>query len=203
MTTKKTLAGVPGVLNSPAHGGKATQDPHHGEQAGLEFHPVMEVDDTVDYKTLRQKVVTDIRSFAQGFQGSWNWRFGWGKNCHTFQERLKKATGLHHQKGKSWLKRPDTAGTLQEAEAEQKRQKDEEAENSIPGPVYRLKEDLKAGSMPGGDDIDIPAGGKIKVTNPANFPDGGYGIGDVEIRWNKRDCYAFPDYILNKGEKVS
>ena len=57
--------------------------------------------------------------------------------------------------------------------------------------------------MPGGDDIDIPAGSKIKVTQPPDFPGSGMGMGDVEIRWNKRDCYAWPDYIVSKGERVS
>lgn len=82
-------------------------DPHHGEAADTEFHPVMEVDDKDDYATVRKRVTDDIKSFANSFSGSWNWRLSWGKNCHTFQERMKKRLGLHYQKSKLWLRAPD------------------------------------------------------------------------------------------------
>ena len=83
--TITTFKGVPGQLNRGA-----TKDPHHGDDAKTEYHPVKTVDDTDDYETIRNQVLTDIRQFAQGFQGSWNWRLGWGKNCHTFLDRLKE-----------------------------------------------------------------------------------------------------------------
>jgi hypothetical protein len=92
---------VPGQLNK----GQAN-DPHQGDRAEEEFHPVMEVDDTDDYATVRNKLETDIASFATGFSGSWNWRLGWGKNCHTFQDRMKKQLHLHYQKSKQWSQDP-------------------------------------------------------------------------------------------------
>ena len=39
-------------------------------------------------------------TFATGFKGSWNWRLAWGKNCHTFQDRMKKQLHLHNQTSK-------------------------------------------------------------------------------------------------------
>lgn len=89
---------LPGVLNR----GEPT-DPHHGEAADTEYHPVLEVDDKADYKAVRDQVIGDVRTFAKGFSGSWNWRLAWGKNCHTFVDRLKKRIGLHHQAGAGWL----------------------------------------------------------------------------------------------------
>ncbi len=79
-------------------------DPHHGESADTEYHPVLEVDDKDDYETVRDTVMGKVRTFAKGFSGSWNWRLGWGKNCHTFMERMKKSVGLHHQKASAWLR---------------------------------------------------------------------------------------------------
>jgi hypothetical protein len=89
---------VEGKLNQGA-----TLDPHHGERAETEYHPVLSVEDTADYATVRDQVMADVRSFATSFKGSWNWRLGWGKNCHTFIDRLKKRLGLHHTRAKSWL----------------------------------------------------------------------------------------------------
>ncbi|MGH9056107.1 MAG: DUF4157 domain-containing protein [Acidimicrobiales bacterium] len=89
---------VEGALNQGS-----AKDPHHGEGAETEYHPVMEVDDAADYATVRDQVVGEVRSFAHAFSGSWNWRLGWGKNCHTFVDRLKKKLKLHHQKAKGWL----------------------------------------------------------------------------------------------------
>jgi hypothetical protein len=92
---------VDGQLN---RGGK--DDPHHGENAPG-FYPVLEVDDTESYDAIRSRVTNSVRSFATSFQGTWNWRLAWGKNCHTFQERLKKHLGVHHQESKYWLKDPN------------------------------------------------------------------------------------------------
>ncbi|MGH9115733.1 MAG: DUF4157 domain-containing protein, partial [Acidimicrobiales bacterium] len=89
---------VEGELNQGA-----TKDPHHGRAAETEYHPVLEVDDGADYAAVRDQVIADVRTFAHAFSGSWNWRLGWGKNCHTFIDRLKKKLKLHHQKGKGWL----------------------------------------------------------------------------------------------------
>lgn len=89
---------VDGLLNQGGGG-----DPHEGDRAEIEYHPVLEVDDAADYDTVRDRVVGDVRSFATGFTGSWNWRLAWGKNCHTFIDRLKKRLKLHHQSAKGWL----------------------------------------------------------------------------------------------------
>jgi hypothetical protein len=65
---------VEGKLNQ----GKS-EDPHHGEKADTEYHPVLEVDDKDDYEAVRDSVMDKVRTFAKGFSGSWNWRLGWGK----------------------------------------------------------------------------------------------------------------------------
>ena len=96
---------VEGLLNQGM--GK---DPHHGEKADTEFHPVMEVDDKEPYEAVRDRVAKEVRDFAKAFKGSWNWRLAWGKNCHTFQDRMKKALGLHHQSAKEWLRGEGVVG---------------------------------------------------------------------------------------------
>jgi Domain of unknown function (DUF4157) len=107
-TVLKTLAidtPVEGELNE---GGD--NDHHHGERAGVEFHPVMDVDlDEDSYDEIRWDVMTKIDEFAHSFKGTWNWRFGWGKNCHTFQDRMKEQLGLHYQTSKVWLQAPVVA----------------------------------------------------------------------------------------------
>jgi hypothetical protein len=90
---------VEGALNQGhAH------DPHHGDSADTEYHPILSVEDSADYATVRDTVMGDVRNFAHGFTGSWNWRLAWGKNCHTFIDRLKKRLKLHHQSAKGWLR---------------------------------------------------------------------------------------------------
>ncbi len=96
------VAGVPGELND---GGD--QDPHAGKPADVEFHPVMSVDpDVEEYEDVRDRVTSAIDSFARSYKGRWNWAFGWGKNCHTFQQALKTSTKLHFQKAPEWLTDP-------------------------------------------------------------------------------------------------
>src|SRR5690606_10956354 len=107
----ETFKGVPGALNQGQR-----NDPHHGEDVSKSqmFHPVMEIDtDTEDYATVREKVVGDICSFAKGYSGIWNWVFGWGKNCHTFQQKMKTRVGIHYQKGTGWFTRPDNVSSLE------------------------------------------------------------------------------------------
>lgn len=112
-TFESTWGGVPGQLNQGD-----PRDPHHGEDAPVEFHPVMEVDDKDDYVTVRAQVEQEIRNFATGFKGSWNWRLGWGKNCQTFQKALKKRVGLHYTKSRDWLYDPRPAEAAKQREAE-------------------------------------------------------------------------------------
>lgn len=107
----KTLRGVEGALNR----GEGDKDPHQGDSADVEFHPVAEVDENEDYETLRQRVVSKIREEAHGYKGKWYWRLGWGRNCQTFQERLKRKAGLHHQKCEFTARRPENVPKLAEA----------------------------------------------------------------------------------------
>jgi len=110
---RQIFRGVPGKLN--AVGGD--KDPDHGEKAETEFHPVMEVDEDEEYDTVRQTVTGQIRNFAKGYKGIWNWVFGWGKNCHTFQEELLKAVGLTSEKVGRWLRKPQPPVAPAEPEA--------------------------------------------------------------------------------------
>ena len=106
---------VEGKLNKGRKG-----DPHQGDPADTEYHPVMEVDETEPYEQVRDRVMGDVRNFANSFSGSWNWRLAWGKNCHVFIDRLKAALGLHHQAGKGWLRGEGV-------EDEEKKKADEQA----------------------------------------------------------------------------
>lgn len=117
VNVKQTLKGVPGVLNK----GQAN-DPHHGHAGDEEFHPVMSVDDQADYDQVRQQVSAQIKSFSTGFKGSWNWRFGWGKNCHTFQQRMKTKLHLHKQHSNRWLRDPQALAQKKQAQDERDRQ---------------------------------------------------------------------------------
>jgi hypothetical protein len=87
---KETLLGTEGELNGQtSFGGTPTTDPHHGDSAEDSFHPVL----TDGTKTDAQ-VRTEIDSFASAYSGEWRWTFGWGQNCHTFQESLMSRVGL-------------------------------------------------------------------------------------------------------------
>jgi hypothetical protein len=100
------LAGVPGILNNG--GGR---DPHHGEtgEAGLtEFHPAMNLDTGggETYDQIKTRVLNDIDTFARGYSGKWQWKLGWGQNCHTFQQAMKTKVKMHYQAAKGWLEDP-------------------------------------------------------------------------------------------------
>lgn len=84
-----TLKGVVGELNGQtSFGGSPIRDPHQGDSADEEFHPVIQ-----DTRT-DEEVLNDIRRFVNGYSGEWRWTFGWGQNCHTFQVTLMKVVGL-------------------------------------------------------------------------------------------------------------
>lgn len=82
-----TLLGVAGALNGhAAHGGSANDasgwtDACHGDEVEEMFHPLVSVADTrPDFE-----IANCLRVFARNYKGIWQWRLGWGQNCHTFQ----------------------------------------------------------------------------------------------------------------------
>lgn len=84
-----TLTGVEGELNGvTSFGGSPTQDPHHGDDAPATFNPVLTNEKSDD------EVRNEIRNFASSYTGEWRWTFGFGQNCHTFQEELMEKVGL-------------------------------------------------------------------------------------------------------------
>jgi hypothetical protein len=167
VSTKETFAGVEGSLNQGA-----SNDPHHGHSVGggNMFHPVMELDTGADYTAVRQKVVSDIRKFSKGYKGKWAWRFGWGKNCHTFQQALKKAVGIHNQKGEAWLKKPDGTESLGAQSARERQSEQDEAFNKKhPGIDFRLTKDIETSTDP---IATFPAGSVVRVTDDNGDFDG-------------------------------
>lgn len=108
------LGGVEGQLNAGDE-----QDPHAGETAPIEFHPVMDVDTAAEtYDQIRTRVTNKIEQVATAYTGSWQWKLGWGKNCHTFQQHLKSKVGLHYQKSNKWLVDPNAMGVAQQKDQE-------------------------------------------------------------------------------------
>ncbi len=86
---KETLLGTEGELNGVTNfGGSATKDPHHGDGAEEAFEVEIPAGKTVD------DAKQDVRTFANGYSGEWRWTFGYGQNCHTFQESLISAAGF-------------------------------------------------------------------------------------------------------------
>ncbi len=84
------LKRVPGRINQ--RGG--THDGHEGDPAPVSYYPAAKVDPATGYAAIRTNYEARVRDFARSFSGSWNWRFNWGKNCHTFINRLENALGL-------------------------------------------------------------------------------------------------------------
>lgn len=85
------LFGLPGELNGrtlyPA--GRADRDPHHDDEDDTldeAFYVAVAADDP---RTDRE-IEDCLRQFALNYQGKWQWFFGWGKNCHTFQRAAMK-----------------------------------------------------------------------------------------------------------------
>lgn len=78
-----TLLGVDGELNgTTTFLGQATRDPHHGDEADEEFHPIVDPNDTRS----EIQIMDCLRKFAISYSGKWQWALGFGQNCHTFQE---------------------------------------------------------------------------------------------------------------------
>jgi len=109
------LGGVEGKLNKSG----GDHDPHEGEtgEAGLtEFHPAMNVDTSAEtYDQIKTRVLNDIHTFATGYSGKWQWKLGWGQNCHTFQQAMKTKVKMHYQSAKGWLADPAVAQAKQQA----------------------------------------------------------------------------------------
>ena len=93
-----TLTGVKGSLNgldedgNPLFGDASpTRDPHHDDTGAEEqFHPKVSVCD----KRTDDEIKDCIRGYAKSYSGEWRWTFGFGQNCHTFQEGLMEHCGL-------------------------------------------------------------------------------------------------------------
>ena len=75
------LLGVVGELNNGLNSHIPPRDPHHGEIADEEFHPLVEKED----RRTDQEIENCLREFAANYSGKWQWLIGWGQNCHTFQ----------------------------------------------------------------------------------------------------------------------
>jgi hypothetical protein len=198
-TVQGTWQGVPGELNQ----GHGDSDPHQGEDAPVEFHPVMEVDDADDYVTVRNKVVNDIRTFAQGFNGIWNWRLGWGRNCQTFQKALKKRVGLHYTKSKDWFTDPRPAQAAQQRAAEAAKAAEETTHTYTVGRfqlgVYSWDgrgKPVQLGSVRSGEKIGV-TGRTQSYTWPSGAVD---PLG--EVVWNGERYWASTaDFEMALGER--
>lgn len=90
-----TLLGTDGELNGQTeYPGTKTEDPHHGDSADEEFHPVTSDDD----KRTDAQIQECLRNFSSSYSGEWRWTFGAGQNCHTFQEAAMKHCKLQKPK---------------------------------------------------------------------------------------------------------
>ncbi len=86
-----TLAGVNGELNGQtSFGGTATTDPHHGDNTDS----TLQVQYTGNDGKTEATIINEMRNFANTYNGEWRWTFGWGQNCHTFQEEMLENSNL-------------------------------------------------------------------------------------------------------------
>jgi hypothetical protein len=200
----KVFTGVPGQLNSGS-----TNDPHHGEavKQSQMFHPVMELDPAKDdYLKVRTKVLADVKKFAKGYSGKWNWVFGWGKNCHTFQQKMNDAAHIHHQKGAGWFTRPkDVDGIAEAAEKQRAQEKKEAFDKENAGVDFTLDQDMKANQgMMDGPEALIPAGATVRVLT--EFLMGGIekveGWQKVQLAYNGEYYNAFFEDITKNGKRI-
>jgi hypothetical protein len=84
------LKRVDGAINQDG----SSHDKHEGDPAPTWYYPRATFDDELPYAAVRAHYEGLVRNFARSFSGSWNWRLNWGKNCHTFIERLERALGF-------------------------------------------------------------------------------------------------------------
>jgi hypothetical protein len=91
------LFGVPGDLNGQTlyPTGVNTRDPHHGDDADEVFNAAVLNDPRAD-----EEIVQCLRLFANAYRGKWQWFFGFGQHCQSFQMaamkhcRLKRGPSL-------------------------------------------------------------------------------------------------------------
>ncbi len=158
-TIKQTLKidRIDGILNAGQ-----PHDPHHGEKANEEFKPAIQVDEDANFLEIYNRTVANIESFAHSFSGTWNWRLAWGKNCHTFQERMMKQLGMEKNDEAPFLSRERKIDELEKNEyAKIEKEKpewddvDEIAKNSIyqelgiVGPQYNKEYENSTKSIKG------------------------------------------------------
>ena len=88
---RDVLWGTAGTLNGQgtALGGTPCRDPHHGQHADYEFHPVLLIHAATD-----EDIRDGIRRYASGFLGGWRWSTRPTVNCRLFQLALMDAVGL-------------------------------------------------------------------------------------------------------------
>lgn len=95
----ETLTGVPGQLNGMGENPDPQRDVHHGDTAEKEFHPYLYVGNIfptyMQYGAGKGKKCSCVnetqikdcmRTFAHSYSGSWS--YPWGKNCHSFQQKM-------------------------------------------------------------------------------------------------------------------
>lgn len=96
----RTMIGVPGELNGQTlyPTGRQDRDPHHDDSVDEiddAFHAAVDPSDPRD----DAQIMNCLRQFARSYAGKWQWCFGLGQNCHTFQKaamkhcRLKRGPG--------------------------------------------------------------------------------------------------------------
>jgi hypothetical protein len=96
----RTLLGVAGELNGQTNfGGQPTRDPHHGDAADEGFHPWVAGTDT----RTDAEIAECLRQFARTYRGAWQWVFGTGQNCHTFQSSAMQHCRLLKSPPKNWF----------------------------------------------------------------------------------------------------
>lgn len=158
---KETFGGVEGTLNAGED-----QDPHAGETAPIEFHPVMEVDTAKEtYDQIRDRITQQIDTIATGYKGKWHWRFGWGKNCHTFQQHLKTKAGIHYQKSKKWLQDPAAQQLAMEKQAAAKKDQERRDANLAMAVEWATAPDsINFVDLTKMADVPVESGGEIAIT---------------------------------------
>jgi hypothetical protein len=82
------LWGVPGQLNGttlyPA--GLNNRDPHHGDDADEVYYAAVGPGDGRTDAEIQEC----LRRFARAYQGKWQWFFGLGQDCQSFQKAAMK-----------------------------------------------------------------------------------------------------------------